>query len=198
MSKLLKTLNIIDKILFYSFFIIGAFSLIFRVGTSLFYITLILSFIASWVFAYIYDLKKINPKYKILINISLWLNIIGQFEAYTKIFAYDKILHLIVPAFITILIYEYYSNSLKLKKDMIFFTVLGMLVIWEIFEYAGSSVFGLDLVGVLSPADKFVLTPYDDTMLDLITGMMSSILVLFFKKEKSYKTLRGLYKKYKS
>lgn len=184
MSKLLKTLNIIDKILFYGFFIVGAFSLILGIRTALFYLTLILSFVASWVFAYIYDLKKINPKYKIFINLSLWLNILGEFNFYIGSLAYDKMLHLIIPAFITIIIYEYYSKNLKPKKVAIFLTVLGMQVVWEIFEYIGYSVFGLSLVGVLSPAGKFILSPYDDTMLDLITGMTSSLLVLFFKKEK--------------
>lgn len=175
--------NIINKILFYGFLAWGIILLF--VGTSRTFAMLATfgSFFASWSLSEILKRKGIDMKYELFINIAFWLNLAGEFVLYYGGFLYyDKLLHFSVAFMITAGMYGYFLKSLKPKKDMIFFTVLGMLAIWEIFEYSIQTFFNIPMMGVLKNS-IIIQTPLDDTMADLIWGGIGSMVYLLFKKE---------------
>lgn len=199
-------ISIINKILFYSFFLLGAAIFLFDLFSLRKESALIFtfgSFIASWLLSFIINRKKIknSDKYLIMINIALWINLLGEIMYYYNEFIhYDKVLHFTVGIIITVIVYQYYLMSLKVKKDMIFFTVLGMLAIWEIYEYLLGVFLNYPAMGVIINGEVLI-SKLDDTMIDLICGSIGSIIVLFIKKEgieskiKNIKNIKKIRKK---
>jgi hypothetical protein len=176
-------LKIINYILFFGFLAFGIFLLFIETSKILRTITVLASFFASWALLYVLRQRKINEKYWIIINLALWLNIAGELTLYWggSSLYYDKFLHLVLGALITLLVYEHYLKNLKPEKDAVFFTVLGMLALWEIFEFTLDSLFQTNFQGVFTNG-VFTQSPITDTMYDLICGSIGSIIVLFFKK----------------
>jgi len=80
------------------------------------------------------------------------------------------------------IVYEYYKNNLKLKKSMVFLTVMGLFVVWEIYEFLGDSFFGFQMQGLIRNG-IFLQSPIQDTMFDLIFGALGSILFFICKRD---------------
>ena len=98
--------------------------------------------------------------------------------------SYDKILHLIMPIFGSIMVF-FIVNKLKIKfqwKLLIAFTsMLSILAFLEIGEYLLDVLWDLKLQGVyirdISGLEKFnvVQDKVDDTMMDMIFGFLGSL-----------------------
>lgn len=94
---------------------------------------------------------------------------------------YDKIQHFIQPMLTCSLVFYMISKlhlELKWKLAFTFFTVIAILGIFEIGEFALDSLFDLKLQGVflrdISGIEKFnlLMEPLKDTMIDLIYGVL--------------------------
>jgi hypothetical protein len=187
----MKVIKIINEILFFGLLLTGIVLLFFSIGKIYTMLVAFGSFFASWATSIILKKNGISSNYEIPINLALWLNLYGELIAYyTGFLFYDKILHFSVAILITAIIYEYYSKNLKPKKDMIFLTVLGMLCLWEIFEYSIWIFTGYPSVGVYYNG-QLIQTPYNDTMYDLIFGCFGSLVYLIIKSEKIDKTIQN-------
>jgi len=181
----MKILDIINKLLFYGFFALFLVFLFFDTEYGIVTGYAIGSFIVVWICSIIFKAGNINKNLLILISISFWLNIIGEFIFYyTKIIPYyDKSLHILVPIFLTIIVLDYFkSNSIKTSKSIIFFIILGMLAFWEIYEYLMFIFFSIPLQGVYINKIE-VVSRIDDTMIDLIFGVVGTLGYLIFQKE---------------
>jgi len=114
--------------------------------------------------------------------------------------AYDKILHLIAPILAGILVF-FLVNKLKTKFSikllLTFSIILSLLAMFEIVEYILDLVLDLKLQGVFLRDHsgvsklKLVLDKNDDTMIDLILGVIGSLIFVLIK------TLTFNLKKYK-
>jgi len=173
--------KIIDFILYKSMLVIGLILFAFR-----FYFlstVFLVSFFFAWLFSTAVDRIEINKNYKILIYISLWLSIFGEFYLYETFEFYDKLLHFIVPLFLASMIYDYIEKyKTTYPKMIVFFIVLGMLTIFEMFEYSIDMIFKLDMLGVTSRTGSILLSAITDTMVDLILGSLACLIFLIFKK----------------
>lgn len=114
---------------------------------------------------------------------------------------YDKILHFLLPILGGILIFYIIDKqklSLQWKLLITFMFVVSFLTIHEIGEYLMDILWDLKLQGVylrdISGLEKFdlVIPKNDDTMMDLILGMIGSLffvagktIVHFYKKRKN-------------
>ena len=178
-----RALRFINKIMLYAFFVVGV--ILFFKGTGR--ISTMLSAFGAFAFsillAWLLHLKNINEKYWLFINIALWFNVIGEiFAYYSGLFVYDKLLHLATGVLITMIIYSYYKENSTLSKDMVFVTAIGLMVLFEIYEYLWDVFFGSQLQGVVR-GGVYILSSLDDTMQDIIWGTIGSLVYLFFKKE---------------
>jgi len=176
--------NVLNKLLLYGLLIVGV-ALLFveteRVSTM---IMAFGSFFFSVFLAWLLKTKGIEDKYLLYINIGLWFNMIGEMFAYYSGFMYyDKALHFALGVLITSIVFSYYKNNSNLKKDAVFYTVLGTLALWEIYEYLVDSFFGFQSQGVFSNG-IIMQSVIDDTMQDLIWGSIGSWSYLLSKKEK--------------
>lgn len=146
-----KTIQLVNKGLFYGMFICGVVFAFLENNLIFLFFILIPSVIVSWFAAKILEFKDLSPDYELPINIALWLNILGEMYFYYNFQYYDKVLHLAIPFLITIIIYEYISKNAKdhkPKKEIVFFTVLGMTALFEILEYFLYTILQYPLVGV--------------------------------------------------
>jgi len=146
-----KTIQLVNKGLFYGMFICGVVFAFLENNLIFLFFILIPSVIVSWFAAKILEFKDLSPDYELPINIALWLNILGEMYFYYNFQYYDKVLHLTIPFLITIIIYEYISKNAKdhkPKKEIVFFTVLGMTALFEILEYFLYTILQYPLVGV--------------------------------------------------
>jgi hypothetical protein len=178
----MKNLQLITKILFFG---IGFYSIIRTIySSSLFFLSYFIWFIIAYFIFDIIDKQKINPIYKLFTVICIWLSIIGRIYFYENFFFYDKILHIVIPFFITLLAYEYFKKELKPKKWVIFVFAVGITSLFEMFEYL------LDLFkfapfisqGVYDSLGNELMSPFKDTMIDLFLGVAGSFLAIVFKK----------------
>ncbi|VVB80081.1 Uncharacterised protein [uncultured archaeon] len=176
--------TIINRILVYGLFVYGISLLFWGTGRISTMLTAFISFIASVIIAWVLNFKKIDSKYMLYVNIALWANLLGEvIFYYGNLIFYDKVLHFFLGAVLSSIVFGYYSQKSTLKKDAVFFTVMGFLAVWEIYEYALDSFFGFQAQGVILNG-MFIQSPIDDTMIDLMWGAIGSLSYLFFKKEK--------------
>jgi hypothetical protein len=180
-----KWINIANRILLYGLFLAGVVLLFKGTGRISTMIMAFGSFIASVIIAWIFKVKKIDEKYLTYINVALWLNLLGEIIVYySGLFLYDKILHITLGYLLSIIIYNYFLENSKLKKDATFFAVMGLLAVWEIWEFSLDTFLGFQSQGVIRN-NIFIMSPIDDTMYDLIWGAIGSLIYLFIKKERA-------------
>lgn len=177
-------LSIVNKALTFGFLILGVALLITPFGTPLRIMTAFVTF--SIVFYLETFLKKRNIKhlqiYLFFICLAFWFNVLGEFLFYYVGFTYyDKCLHLFTGALIFAVVQEYFRGDAKIRNDIVLFTTLGMLALWEIYEYSLFAIFDFPMIGVISNG-VVVQSPIDDTMIDLVIGFMGSLIYLFFSK----------------
>lgn len=173
--------ELINKILLGSILITGLVFLFLHNNFN--FVIAITHILFAWLFVFIINKIKINENYKTLVYIFLWFSFLGEIYFYRIFEYYDKILHLIVPFFITMMVYEYTKQfKIEYKKVFVFLTVLGMLALFELVEYSFDFILGLDMIGVQSRTGSVLLDSFTDTMFDLIFGGAGSLLYLIFKK----------------
>jgi len=185
--RLLKDImlkNLINKVLFLGIIVSGVIYIILSKNysfiPSVFIPSIIISLISFWILKY----KKIDVIYGIYVHLGLWLNLLGEYYFYYNWIYYDKVLHFFIPLFITMTIYKYFNIHSKYapKKMLVFFAVLGMGALFEIFEYFQSGIFNFPSVGVFAHSD-LIMPPYKDTIWDLIFNCFGSLSYLFFKHD---------------
>lgn len=180
-----KAFRVINKILLYAFFATGVILFFKGTGRVSTMLSAFGSFISSILLAWLLHTKKVDEKYWFFINIGLWLNLIGEIYAYYQgLFIYDKVLHFGIGILATMIIYEYYKDNSILKRDSVFITVLGLMFLFEIYEYAMDLFFGTQLQGVVRNS-IYVQSPFNDTMYDMIWDAIGALTYLFLKKERA-------------
>lgn len=99
---------------------------------------------------------------------------------------YDKILHFALPILYASIVYFAISKleiNFRLKLAFVFFVVIGTLTLFEIGEYLGNIIFGIESQGVyLRTGDGGTvlhLDAFNDTMIDLSLGVIGALLYLF-------------------
>ena len=191
---------IFNKVFFYGFLLAGL-TLFFFNHDAILMLTFFGTFFSSWFLSWIFKQREIDKAgiYILLVNIALWMNILGiEWGYYFGPLYYDKALHFLIGMLITAIVYAYYFKHLKIKKDAIFFTVLGMLALWEIYEYVFMVFFNFHLMGVIHNG-VVLQSPIDDTMIDLICGSFGSLIYLFLKGDiKSIPKNKFFLKRYKN
>lgn len=103
---------------------------------------------------------------------------------------YDKLLHLIVPVFLSTLIF-FLLDKVKIKfSTKIFLTfavMIALLSMFEMGEYALDQLFGFKLQGVylrdLSGVAKLniILDKNDDTMIDMLFGTVGALIFVLIR-----------------
>jgi len=99
---------------------------------------------------------------------------------------YDKILHVVQPMFLASIVLHVVvplQITSRWKFFFTFFVVLGVLGLFEIGEYLIDTMFDSKLQGVFRKAEQgFVLVQgrIDDTIIDLILGVLGTLSYLFF------------------
>jgi len=111
-------------------------------------------------------------------------------ELYTIYPIYDKVLHFFIPLLFTSIVFHMTSNlNLKRKWQILFalFIVIGGVGLFEIAEYSLDYFFNLDLQGVaIRKVQEFsvflevVQEPLDDTMIDMVFGVLGAIVYSLF------------------
>ena len=182
--NILKFIRFINKLVIYGFFVLGIVLLFYPTGRMSTPIIAFGTFICSVIVGWFLKYKKIDEKYWFVFNLALLLNLLGEVGPfYQGLLFYDKIIHLLLGFLLSGAVYEYYKRHSGLKKDAVFLTVMGLLAVWEIYEYTLDTFFGFQAQGVIRN-NVFVQIPLDDTMYDLIMGALGSLAFLFLKKEK--------------
>jgi hypothetical protein len=190
-----KVIGIINKLLLYGLFVFGIVLIIFYSNKTTSSITALTAFFESILFIWVLRLRGINDKYWLYINIGLWLNVLGEILIYwSGPQIYDKVLHLYLGIVITAIVYEDYKINMKINKMWIFLSLVGLLGVWEIYEYILDNLLHFNLQGVIR-GGVFTMSQIDDTMYDLIIGALGSIGYLFLKKEKVGENLKKGFKK---
>jgi len=173
-----------NNVLFYGMIVTGIIYVLISKVYSFIYAVLIPTLIVSWVIGKLLSKRKINPKYELYVNLSLWPNLIGEYYFYYHWVYYDKVLHFLIPIFIFVIAYEYISRESKFyAKEKTFFYVLGITSAFEIFEYFQSGFFNFPSVGVYLNTD-LVMAQYQDTIWDLFSGVLGVFCYLAFLKIK--------------
>lgn len=146
----------------------------------------LLWFLISVIFSFIFDKMKLTPKYKILANIAIWLHLFGLVYAYEYSFYYDKIIHIVSAFLITLIVSDFYKKNWKVKNIylslFVFLSVLGILSLWEVYEYVGDVFFGYEGQGVFASSGTPLMSPLTDTFFDLIFGGLGSLAYLLFTR----------------
>ena len=160
-------------------------------------ISFLIAIVALLLFRYIdksFNLK--SPEiYYIYIFIIFGLGpIIGEggspFGFYYRGIVYDKLLHFISPIMISAIMFFILNRvdiTLKWKLLMTVGLVFGILGSFEIGEYLSDVLFGTLHQGVylkdfvVAVKYQVVIAPIDDTMQDLIFGLLGSIVFIFGK-----------------
>lgn len=181
--------GIASKVLLYGMLVLGAASLLFNIGNAIAWIAVFSSFVASLFLSWVLRSRGIHSDiHEFFINVAIWMNILGQYAFYyADATYYDKVLHFLTGALIASIVYRYYRKDSKVGKGMVIFIALGMLAAWEIYEYVLFAYLGVPSMGVIDKGVQ-IMSPLDDTMMDLICGVIGSSLYFmfysFFVKEK--------------
>jgi len=171
----------IEKILNITMIGTCLFFIIFPYKYKYFYLWFVLGVFSTWIITLVYNKIELNKNYRFLIPLFIWLNLLGEIYFYYNFQYYDKILHTIIPLFICYCIFDYTKKVNFKNKIIVFLITLGVLSSFEIFEWLLDVLFNLNMMGVMSNG-VLLMTPIDDTIIDLIMGSLASILVLYFRK----------------
>lgn len=157
----------INLILLFSMFLLGGILVVLKFWffSAVVFVSFAFGILLSWVM----EKAEFKPCHKTLIYIFLWLSIVGELGLYVRWDIYDKLLHLIIPFFLAYLVGFYLRKSeIKHKGFIIFFVVLGMGSIFEVFEYLIDSFLGMNMGGVTNLSKEILMDEWKDTIWDLI------------------------------
>lgn len=156
---------------------------------------LFLGFYYSFVLMYgfyffdkIFEIKfrKIHYFFMFVIALSGPGLIIILFEFYSHV---DKILHFIHPIFLSFIV-SFLLSKLKIKRSytlfITFFIVFSSFAIFEIIEYSADKLWDFKLQGTYmrdlygNIKGDTIISPLDDTMIDLIMSFLGALVYLIF------------------
>lgn len=152
------------------------------------------SFVVFWLADYLLNLKFKNRHYLILIFISATgLLFSPLYWLYTN---YDKTLHLLNPILFCILIF-YLVNKIKgisfpMKLFLTFSITVSFLLLWELTEFFLDKFYDAKMQGVwlrdITGASKIqlIMDRNDDTMIDLLLGVLGTIIFAIGKTIEFY------------
>jgi hypothetical protein len=179
--------RIATQALLFAMLIAGVITLILK-GPVLLAFNFLGGFAFYFLVSFVFDKGNINPKYKLLVNLSIWLHLVGLAYLYDNFVYYDKILHIAIPIFITLFAYDFYSKALTSKKSrlllFVFLSVIIISIFWEIYESLEDIIFGFRTQGVYNSSGHVLVYPISDTIQDLFLGFISTLLTLFVKKNR--------------
>lgn len=176
-----KIFKIFDNILYRGMLIVALVCFLFGLNFQGFLI--IIAFPFAWFFSRAIEKAGIHENYKIIMYLMLWVHLFGEFYFYTNVFYYDKILHFVVPIFITSMVYDYIKRfKLEFQTLQIFLIVMGMLCMFEIFEYFVDLFlhYGMQKVIILG---EIRLSELHDTFWDLIFGALGVASFLIYRRK---------------
>ncbi len=149
-----------------------------------FVLTLSLSILGIIIFK-ISKNMRISSKYNPFISLAIWMNALCYIYLPSSIGYLWYAVHFIDAFLITLILYDYFFKNSSLKGAysfiFLFLSVLGILALWEIYEYSIDLLAPIRLQGIYSSSGRWLTYPIDDTMRDLIIGSCGSILALFVK-----------------
>ena len=175
----------LNKTFLFLFLVAGVFCLVFFSKNLSFTIFSFGSLIVSWIIDKLMSSKNIHQKYIFYANCILFLGLVGELGIYyTGNVYYDKLVHVFSGIVLTMIIFDYQNNEKVSSKSLVFFTVLGALCFWEIYEYLVQVYLYFPMMGVIKDG-VVIQTPLDDTMIDLIVGAAGSLGFLIFKNNKN-------------
>lgn len=116
---------------------------------------------------------------------------------------YDKVLHLVIPIIASSIVFFIVNKqnlSLKWKITITLMFTIGTLTIFEVVEYILDTLWNFQLQGVyvreITGLEKFdiIMDKNDDTMIDLILGIFSSMIFSSYKIIENWKnkTKKGI------
>ncbi len=171
-----------------SVFILLVFYLFQSLSTSVRVLGFIFGLIVFYSIDYMFKLEfKIWHYYIILIILAFGILFAPLYAIYT---IYDKILHFVMPILASFLVYHIADRknlSIQWKLLITFMFMMSFLAIHEIGEYLMDLVWNMNLQGVyirdISGIEKLnlVVSKIDDTMIDLILGMLGSFIFVVGK-----------------
>jgi hypothetical protein len=174
----------ISSMLIYSLFLFAFISFILY-GPNFNLLTLLALFALGLLLHKLIDKAKLNENYKLFIGLAIWLNALAYTYLYQQYLYFGYIVHFTVSILITFTIYDYYKKNFKTGKIylviFIFLTVIGIVGMWEVFEYFDDIIFHIHLQGIIV-STKFLVYPIDDTMWDVTIGAIGSLLALIVKE----------------
>jgi hypothetical protein len=181
-------MKVINLILFYGF-LPGFFFYAVTTGMSFITIEFLMGFIASYLLSVIFDKAGIGSKYLLFANIAIWAGIIGTLGFYMGSLYYDKALHFLDAIFITFIVWQHYTSQVRSKARksawkpiLVLLMVMGLMVLWEIGEYSTDILSGVHSQGVFDATGQVLVSRIDDTMQDMMAGLVGVIVALFYKK----------------
>ena len=173
----------INNILEYSFLAIAIYIILFTDYNYLLTLPLFPMFIF---FKYIHWYGKKNkldiPTYYFTLGIAaIYLTVIGEFffEFYYKFIYYDKVLHFIVPIYLSAVAGFFFGKNIKFRKIFIVLSVMGLCALWEMFEFVIDTISGTTMMQGVVINMKELTGGFVDTMKDLSFNLIGSILVSF-------------------
>lgn len=146
-------------------------------------LTAVSAMLMFYVIDHFYDIKFRKRHYVFMFLIIIVGVMMSPF--YFVYPSFDKIQHFFSPILLSSIIFFMINKikmELKWKFVFTFFVTFAILGLFEIGEFALDSLFDLKLQGVylrdLSGLDKFnlILEPLKDTMIDLILGMVGTLI----------------------
>ena len=121
-----------------------------------------------------------NKNEYLLVVVFGYLSWIGSIYLYTHSYYYDKIIHLAFAFFI----YSVIFNIVQIKEYRIIFcflATLGILGLWEIYEYFITNYFKLQMTGVFDDSGNCLLEEYKDSIFDMIYGSIGTMVAGAYK-----------------
>lgn len=174
----------INQILLYSLLLGGIFFFFFGYIHENDYIYL--GFFASFLFGlfikkFIIEKYKLDEKYFTFILILLCLNMAGEYYLY-NLRGLDKLMHFSGAILGTSILLELFKKTRrKIKKINIWLIIVGLSVLWELFDWVLFYYFNLPIMGVWING-QMIVSPYKDTLLDIIWCSVGSFVYLILKK----------------
>ena len=140
-----------------------------------------------YVFDHYFDIKFRWYHYIfILLMIAAGLLLLPVHYQFTE---FDKIQHLIMPIFMSSMVFHMVKRldlELKWKLVFTFFITIGILGLWEMFEYTLDYFFDIKMQGVYIRDAlgleklNLIMNPLDDTFFDLFLGTFGTCLYAIF------------------
>ena len=123
-------------------------------GLGLIFFSMIALSALGFLFYALMDKLKVNGNYKIFVGLAVWLNALSYVYFYQKYLFSGYPMHFIDSILITCIIYDYLKKNIKARKIyvfvFVFLTVVGILSMWEVYEYLADVILHIHLQGLIA------------------------------------------------